>query len=67
MEVRQLFPEAGWVEMDPMELYDTVIECIEKGVEKLENLGISKDEIKCIGMSNQRGNFTKSFPYLEVN
>ncbi|PAV88567.1 hypothetical protein WR25_14574 [Diploscapter pachys] len=54
VEVRQLFPEAGWVEMDPMELYDTVIECIEKGVEKLENLGISKDEIKCIGMSNQR-------------
>ncbi|VDO24405.1 unnamed protein product [Haemonchus placei] len=55
IEVRQLFPNPGWVEMDPSEIIDTVKECIAKGVEKLENLGISADEIKSIGIANQRG------------
>ncbi|CAI5443102.1 unnamed protein product [Caenorhabditis angaria] len=54
IEVRQLFPEAGWVEMDPMELYNTVVTCINKAIEKLENLGISADEIKSVGVANQR-------------
>nr|CDJ80528.1 Carbohydrate kinase domain containing protein [Haemonchus contortus] len=54
IEVRQLFPNPGWVEMDPSEIIDTVKECITKGVEKLENLGISADEIKSIGIANQR-------------
>ncbi|CAB3404216.1 unnamed protein product [Caenorhabditis bovis] len=54
IEVRQLFPEAGWVEMDPMEMYNTVVECINKTIEKLENLGITPDEIKSVGVANQR-------------
>ncbi|CAP35904.1 Protein CBG18455 [Caenorhabditis briggsae] len=54
IEVRQLFPAAGWVEMDPMEIYDTVISCIQKTIEKLENLGITADEIKSVGVANQR-------------
>ncbi|PIO75338.1 putative glycerol kinase [Teladorsagia circumcincta] len=55
IEVRQLFPEPGWVEMDPNEIIETVKECIVKVVEKLERLGISPDEIKSIGIANQRG------------
>ncbi|PIO59463.1 carbohydrate kinase, FGGY family protein, partial [Teladorsagia circumcincta] len=54
IEVRQLFPEPGWVEMDPNEIIETVKECIVKVVEKLERLGISPDEIKSIGIANQR-------------
>ncbi|ETN79090.1 putative glycerol kinase [Necator americanus] len=40
--------------MDPMEIVDTVKECIVKGVEKLQELGISADEIKSVGIANQR-------------
>uniref|UniRef100_A0A915CLI8 glycerol kinase n=1 Tax=Ditylenchus dipsaci TaxID=166011 RepID=A0A915CLI8_9BILA len=54
IEVRQLFPESGWVEMDPDEIYSTVMECIEQACNKLEEMGISVDEIKAIGIANQR-------------
>ncbi|KAK0395104.1 hypothetical protein QR680_001119 [Steinernema hermaphroditum] len=54
IEVRQLFPEAGWVEMDAMELYNTVVECIEKACEELESIGIGMEEVKAIGIANQR-------------
>lgn len=55
IEVRQLFPNPGWVEMDPNEIIDTVKKCIEKVVDKLGHLGISTDEIKSVGIANQRG------------
>lgn len=54
IEVRQLFPNPGWVEMDPNEIIDTVKKCIEKVVDKLGHLGISTDEIKSVGIANQR-------------
>ncbi|KAK5966723.1 Glycerol kinase [Trichostrongylus colubriformis] len=54
IEVRQQFPNPGWVEMDPLEIIDTVKECILKVVDKLKNLGISPSEIKSIGIANQR-------------
>ncbi|VDM85061.1 unnamed protein product [Strongylus vulgaris] len=40
--------------MDPLEIVDTVKECIIKVVEKLQKLGISPDEIKSVGIANQR-------------
>ncbi|GMS87128.1 hypothetical protein PENTCL1PPCAC_9303, partial [Pristionchus entomophagus] len=54
IEVRQLFPHPGWVEMDPNELINTVTECIEKTCEKLKNFGISPSEIQSVGIANQR-------------
>lgn len=54
IEVKQYFPQPGWVEMDPMELYSTVVECIERVSEKLDDLEISMSEIKCVGLANQR-------------
>ncbi|RCN35809.1 hypothetical protein ANCCAN_18325 [Ancylostoma caninum] len=54
IEVRQLFPNPGWVEMDPIEIIETVKECIVQVVDKLEQLGISIDEIKSVGIANQR-------------
>ncbi|KAE9421362.1 hypothetical protein Angca_007311 [Angiostrongylus cantonensis] len=54
IEVRQLFPNPGWVEMDPVEIIDTVKECIRNVVDRLKSLGIAKDEIKSIGIANQR-------------
>lgn len=51
--------------MDPMELYDTVVSCINKAIEKLENLGISADEIKSVGVANQRGTVSEKLRYFQ--
>ncbi|KAI6184042.1 putative glycerol kinase [Aphelenchoides bicaudatus] len=54
IEVKQEFPAPGFVEMDPVAIYQTCIECVEKACANLEAMGISKDEIKSIGIANQR-------------
>ncbi|CAI4232710.1 unnamed protein product [Auanema sp. JU1783] len=54
IEVRQLFPNPGWVEMNPIEIIDTVKECIQEVEMKLLNLGMSVEEIKSVGVANQR-------------
>ncbi|CAD5211422.1 unnamed protein product [Bursaphelenchus okinawaensis] len=54
IEVRQQFPNHGWVEMDPKEILETCTTSINKCCAKLEAMGISKDEIKSIGVANQR-------------
>jgi len=54
IEVKQLFPQPGWVEMDPEEIYSTVVECIEKTCRTLQEMGITLDEIKAVGIANQR-------------
>jgi len=50
-EIPQIFPEPGWVEQDPMEIYANqyaaLTECIAKS-------GISTDEIAAVGITNQR-------------
>ncbi|MEG2353645.1 MAG: glycerol kinase GlpK [Clostridium sp.] len=47
----QIYPKAGWVEHDPMEIWGT-----QSGVarEVLERAGISTEEIAAIGITNQR-------------
>lgn len=50
-EFPQYYPQAGWVEQDPMEIYATqyasLTECIAKS-------GVSPEEIAGIGITNQR-------------
>lgn len=50
-EFTQIYPKAGWVEHDPMEIWGTQI-----GVAKeaLEKAGISAEQIAAIGITNQR-------------
>ncbi len=50
-EFTQIYPKAGWVEHDPMEIWGT-----QSGVarEVLETAGISPTEIAAIGITNQR-------------
>jgi glycerol kinase len=54
IEVKKILPNEGWVEQDPNELYQSVIETIEVVAKKLTDLDISLDDIKCIGLTNQR-------------
>ncbi len=50
-EIGQIYPHAGWVEQDPMEIYANqyaaLTECIAKS-------GISPEEIAAVGITNQR-------------
>ena len=50
-EFPQIYPESGWVEQDPMQIfatqYATMIECVAKS-------GVSPEEIAGIGITNQR-------------
>lgn len=54
IEVKQEFPEPGFVEMDPISIFKTCLECVEKACANLEAMGISRSEIKSIGIANQR-------------
>lgn len=38
-ELKQIYPQEGWVEQDPHEIYDAVLLTIGKTIEKLESLG----------------------------
>lgn len=50
-EFKQIYPQPGWVEHDPMEIWAT-----QYGVarEVMERVGVRADEIAAIGITNQR-------------
>ena len=50
-EFRQIFPQPGWVEHDPMEIWRTTIEVTKNAMEKL---GVEAGDIAAIGITNQR-------------
>ena len=50
-EFTQIFPNEGWVEHDPMEIWHTQKQAIEDLIQKT---GIKASEIDSIGITNQR-------------
>ncbi|WP_434358020.1 glycerol kinase GlpK [Parasalinivibrio latis] len=50
-EFTQIYPEAGWVEHDPLEIYATQSATL---VEALGKAGIRSDQVAAIGITNQR-------------
>jgi len=50
-EFRQIFPQPGWVEHDPREIWSSQLSTI-RGV--LEKTGVRLDEVAAIGITNQR-------------
>jgi len=48
-EFRQIYPHPGWVEHDPMEIWETQINSAREAVKN-----INPSEIACIGITNQR-------------
>nr|ACO09327.1 Glycerol kinase [Osmerus mordax] len=52
VEIRQSFQKEGWVEEDPMEILQSVYECMERTCDKMSPLHISN--IKAVGVTNQR-------------
>ncbi|NWZ36686.1 GLPK kinase, partial [Brachypodius atriceps] len=54
VEIKQEFPREGWVEQDPMEILNSVYECVERTCEKMNELNIDIANIRAIGVTNQR-------------
>ncbi|WXC58949.1 hypothetical protein SNK03_004843, partial [Fusarium graminearum] len=54
MEFENLYPASGWHEHDPMTLLESAEICIEKATEKFCAQGHSIEEIRSIGITNQR-------------
>jgi len=50
-EFRQIFPQPGWVEHDPMEIWFTTLEVSRSAMQKL---GVEASDIAAIGITNQR-------------
>jgi glycerol kinase len=48
-EHRQIFPQPGWVEHDPLEIWDSTQEVVRQSM-----AGISPDQVLAIGITNQR-------------
>jgi len=51
MEHEQIYPQAGWVEHDPMEIWARTQDVIKGGLQKS---GVKAEEIASIGVTNQR-------------
>ncbi|RMZ98021.1 glycerol kinase-like isoform X1 [Brachionus plicatilis] len=52
--IKLISDQAGWVEIDPQAIIDSVVECIEKVSEYLAEMGLSHKMIKTVGLTNQR-------------
>lgn len=50
-EFKQYYPNPGWVEHDPAEIWNTQLEVARAAIEKL---GISAEDVAAIGITNQR-------------
>ena len=50
-EHRQIFPEPGWVEHDPLEIRDNVLAVVE---EALASAGLTARDLAAVGVTNQR-------------
>jgi len=51
IEHKQIFPKAGWVEHDPIEIWENTQCTI---IETLQKSGIDENEIAAVGITNQR-------------
>ncbi|MGH6623093.1 MAG: FGGY family carbohydrate kinase, partial [Burkholderiaceae bacterium] len=50
-EFRQVFPQPGWVEHDPVEIWSTQLACAQTA---LRQAGVAASEVAAIGITNQR-------------
>ncbi|KAK9510060.1 hypothetical protein O3M35_004927 [Rhynocoris fuscipes] len=53
-EIKQITPHEGWVEQDPIEIFESTIECINQTIENLKKLDIDPEDIVATGITNQR-------------
>ncbi len=55
--VTSSYPQEGFVEQDPVEIYTSVVQAVQLAVANLKAKGVSPGAISCCGISNQRETF----------
>lgn len=50
-EHSQIFPEPGWVEHDPVEIWDKTVTVVDRA---LSDAGVSRSDLAAVGITNQR-------------
>jgi glycerol kinase len=53
-EFEQIYPKPGWAEHNPIAILDSCHECINVVVQKMIDLGHNPQNIKSMGITNQR-------------
>jgi glycerol kinase len=51
IETKQVYPQPGWVEHEPLDILQTALDCIEHTLSKS---GVQASQVKAIGITNQR-------------
>jgi glycerol kinase len=54
LEFKQIYPQPGWHEHDPLEIVSSVEQCIDGAVKQFETQGHNVNTIKAVGITNQR-------------
>ena len=54
LEIRQHYPQPGWVEHDPLELWDTQRDTAHAALAQLHAQGHDLRQVKAVGITNQR-------------
>lgn len=54
IEIKQISLKDGWLEHNPVEIITAIRECASVVIHSLSNHGFRKQDISCIGITNQR-------------
>lgn len=54
VQVKEICTQQSWVEVDPLEIWQNVLECIQVAVQNLVILDINPDDICALALTNRR-------------
>lgn len=54
VQVREISIQQSWVEVDPLEIWQNVLECIQVAIQNLVILDINPDDICALALTNRR-------------
>lgn len=54
VQVKEISTQQSWVEVDPLEIWQNVLECIQVAVQNLVILDINPDDICALALTNRR-------------
>lgn len=54
VQVKEISTQQSWVEVDPLEIWQNVLECIQVAVQNLVILDIDPDDIRAVALTNRR-------------
>lgn len=54
VQLKEISTQHGWIEIDPLEIWQNVLECIQVAVQNLIILDINPDDICALALTNRR-------------